>query len=413
VTSTALEQALEIGRLLADPDAVVGVLPEQHGASLAHGLAGTALMHARLSAADPALAHAAARHWERAAQLTRHSGATAPGIFANRGGLAASLILGSAMLPDPGPHQATARQAARWLSASASAVAETMNDPSWASYDAINGLAGIGRVLLAAHTGGHHESKPGLDIALHALTGMLAPREGPRPGWWIPASWHPSTVAVHPSGAATTGLAHGVAGPLAFLSTAYAAGHAASGQEAAIRNAAEWLLRWRIPGTWRWPPAITGDHLDGGTAPPVPGRSDAWCYGTPGIARALALAGHAIADHSIAEAATTALNSLTRRPAGRWDAEGPALCHGIAGVLQCARTSPELAEAAFNQITRELSRERLSGLTRTPGILIGAAGTALTLADYGQLPTPVGSVGWDTLLLLSLQHVHATGDSAT
>jgi hypothetical protein len=399
--TTAQEQALTIGHLLLETASVEDALPERSRASLAHGLAGTALLHARLSAADPAFAVAAARHWDRAAQLIRRSNAPGAGVFADRGGLAASLIIGSAMLPDPAPHHTAARQAARWLSASAGRTAETMSGTSWAAYDVINGLAGIGRVLLAAHAAGHNESEPGLQAALHALTRMLTPQEGPRPGWWVSAGRHPSAVAVHPSGAATTGMAHGAAGPLAFLATAYAAGHITGGQEAAIRNASQWLLRWRIPGTWRWPPAITGDQLDGRESPPVPGRSDAWCYGTPGIARALALAGHAIADSSITEAAAAAIDSLTWRPSGQWDTEGPALCHGAAGVLQSAKTSLALADASASQIARDLSQERPFGFPTSPGLLTGAAGTALALADRGQLPATPACTGWDALLLLS------------
>ncbi len=36
-----------------------------------------------------------------------------------------------------------------------------------------------------------------------------------------------------------------------------------------------------------------------------------------------------------------------------------------------------------------------------PGLLTGAAGTALALADHGQLPTPTAPARWDSLLLLS------------
>ncbi|MGH3190107.1 MAG: lanthionine synthetase LanC family protein [Streptosporangiaceae bacterium] len=400
--TTAQEQALTVGRLLLETASVEDALPERSRASMAHGLAGTALLHARLSAADPVFAVAASRHWERAAQLIRRSNDSGAGVFADRGGLAASLIIGSAMLPDPAPHHAAAQQAARWLSASASRIAETMSDPSWAAYDVINGLAGIGRVLLTARADGHHEAEPGLLAALRALTSMLSLRDGPRPGWWIPASRHPSTVTVHPSGGATTGMAHGVAGPLAFVAAAHAAGHTTSGQEAAIRNAAEWLLQWRTPGTWRWPPTITGDQLEGHESPPVPGRSDAWCYGTPGIARALAIAGLALADPSITEASTTALDSLAQRPPGQWDTEGPALCHGTAGVLQSAKTSPALADASASQLTQKIGQEEDPfGFTASPGLLTGAAGTALALADHGQLPAPPGCSSWDALLLLS------------
>ena len=79
----------------------------------------------------------------------------------------------------------------------------------------------------------------------------------------------------------------------------------------------------------------------------------------------------------------------------------PALCHGAAGILQSAKASPALAGTAFGQITHELSREPSLGITTSPGFLTGAAGTALALADHGQLPALPGCNSWDALLLLS------------
>jgi lantibiotic biosynthesis protein len=108
-------------------------------------------------------------------------------------------------------------------------------------YDAINGLAGIGRVLLAALTAGYDTAESGLLAALQTLTAMIETQHGRRPGWWLPAGEH-STI--HPSGAATTGMAHGIAGPVSLLATAHAAGWSVTGQRAAIQSAAHWLLRW-------------------------------------------------------------------------------------------------------------------------------------------------------------------------
>ncbi|MGH3998034.1 MAG: hypothetical protein ACRDTJ_11295 [Pseudonocardiaceae bacterium] len=81
----------------------------------------------------------------------------------------------------------------------------------WPLYDAINGLAGIGRVLLAALTAGYDTAESGLLAALRTLTAMIDIQHGSRPGWWLPAGEHSSAVTVHPSGAATTGMAHGIA----------------------------------------------------------------------------------------------------------------------------------------------------------------------------------------------------------
>lgn len=411
-------QALVTAERLLDPENVL-TAPASAGASLASGLAGTALLHARLSTTDPLFATAAIRHWETGAVHTRRYGANSAGIFNSPGGLAASLIIGSQYLPDPDSQRTVTTRAARWLSARAIDLTRRHQEhlraggvsTPWSMYDAINGLAGIGRVLLAALTSGHHMTEPGLLAALQTLTTMIGTHHGNRPGWWLPASEHPLTVTVHPSGAATTGMAHGIAGPLALLATAHTAGWSIAGQQTAIQDAAHWLLRWRTNATPRWPPYVTGDELDSNTAQPTAGRRDAWCYGAPGIGRALTLAGHALADPRLIEAGDTAITSLTERPAELWDVAGPTLCHGHAGVLQSAATSQDTATAdraaaavtdAFNpRLAFAFQHLDNGSATDEPGLLTGSAGVALALADHGQLPAPPVPTRWDCILLLS------------
>ena len=411
-------QALATAERLLDPETVLAAVSASGGASLASGLAGTALLHARLSTTDPVFAGAAARHWETAAVHARRYGATSAGIFSSPGGLAASLIIGSAYLPDPDSHRAVTTRAARWLSARALALARCREEhlraggagTPWSIYDAINGLAGIGRVLLAALTLGHDMAEPGLLAALETLTTMIGARHGNRPGWWLPASEHPPTVTVHPSGAATTGMAHGIAGPLALLATAHTAGCSVAGQRTAIQDAAQWLLRWRTNTTSSWPPYVTGDELDSDTAQPTTGRRDAWCYGAPGIGRALTLAGRALADPQLTEAGDTAIASLAERPTELWDVEGPTLCHGHAGVLQSAATSQDSTADRATAAVTEAFNPRLAfafqhldngTAAEDPGLLTGSAGVALALADHGQLPAPPVPARWDSILLLS------------
>ncbi len=205
-------------------------------------------------------------------------------------------------------------------------------------------------------------------------------------------------------------MAHGIAGPLALLSIASSAGWEVDGQTAAIRAAAQWLLTWQIPGTATWPPYVTGRELDDG--PPAPGRvrRDAWCYGAPGIGRALTFAGHALTDPHLAKAGDTAIASLASRPAHLWDTEGPTLCHGNSGVLQCtAGRAPAVAEPAASSVASAFNPGHRFGVQLLPtgitpddpGLLTGAAGIALALADHGNLPAPATATRWDAVLLLS------------
>jgi lantibiotic biosynthesis protein len=268
-------------------------------------------------------------------------------------------------------------------------------------YDVITGLAGIGRVLLAAAQSGH-DTEPGLLAALATLTTMISSRHGTRPGWWSPPGQRPGYAAPVLSGSADTGLAHGIAGPIAFLSLAHMAGYSVSGQITAIRDAAAWLIRWQADGTW--PPHVTGTELDTGLAAPTAGRRDAWCYGAPGISRSLTLAGKAIGDQAFTSSAEAAVNAVTTRLPAGWDCEGPTLCHGYAGVLQV--TSADCAAQAvtgqfdhqtpfaFQHVAAQTPKDQ-------PGFLTGAAGVALALADHARLPARDVPARWDTLLLLS------------
>lgn len=81
-------------------------------------------------------------------------------------------------------------------------------------YDAINGLAGIGRVLLAALTAGYDTAESGLLAALRTLTSMIDTPYGRRLGWMVrrwPARSNPER------GALAAALAHGRVAQLGTL----------------------------------------------------------------------------------------------------------------------------------------------------------------------------------------------------
>lgn len=407
----AAETARQLAHALRDPEYVTTRVSPRAAPTLCYGLAGTALLHACLAQADPGAEAAAIAHWDQAHKLA----AKAPpdGIHTGPGALAASLIIGTGYLPGT-PYDKTLPRATRWLSARACALAQHHHQRSalgegtpWAVYDVIKGLAGIGRVLLAAQLRGYGtEAEPGLRAMLRALTHMILTPHGARPGWWLPAAEHPPTVRVHPSGAATTGLAHGVAGPLALLAIAHTAGHTCPGQADAIYTAATWLLNWQESAD-TWPPHVSGNDLGTGSAARhTPGRRDAWCYGTAGISHALILAAEALKEPNLAHAGRRAQATLVERPPEQWDTEGPTLCHGTAGVLQsAARTgSDTVARQAVEHLVAAYALQHLSGQpinVGEPGFLTGAAGTALALAEYSGLIPTDRPAAWDCLMLLT------------
>ncbi|WP_103528756.1 lanthionine synthetase LanC family protein [Streptomyces sp. SM12] len=393
--SLSAVSVIDLANGLRDPEAVAAAVSARAAHTLCYGLAGSALLHACLADAQTAAAH-----WNAASLALGN--APPDGIHTGPGALATSLIIGTGYLTARGPHHELVPRATVWLAARAVALAHRQlhyppDQPTWAVYDSIKGLAGIGRILLAACMSGHEaEAGEGLCTTLKALTSLLLAPNGVRPGWWLPADAHPDPTRIPPSGAATTGLAHGVAGPLSLLSIAQLAGQTVPGQTDAVAVAAHWLRKWASTGP-SWPPHISGADLDTDAAPGaaggVPGRRTAWCYGEPGIASALTHAGRALNDRASLNMANAALNNLAADPT-RWDAEGTGLCHGTAGLLQVGvRCSPDLAQTAVKTPGPQADA--------APGFLNGTTGTALAVADHVGLLSHPPLAAWDSILLLS------------
>lgn len=404
-------------RTVADPERLIQTLGPTRAATLHDGLAGTALILAVSSHSDTALAEAAVRHWDAAGRLLKDS--SPDGIYRGPGALATSLILGNACLPSGARRTAEAERGTRWLSARACGLARHQDErlrqgrhgTPWAVYDTMRGLAGIGRILLAATATGHATAgEPGLHAALTTLTGMINTPTTRRPGWWVPhneRNGRPSRASATPGpgpGAATTGLAHGIAGPLAFLSIAHSRGHAVPGQRQAICAAAAWLLATRTP-TGTWP-----SHIPDGEqrAPAVPGaaasssRRDAWCYGNAGIGNALIHAGATTGDPALAREGHAALDVIARRPITQWDTSGTGICHGTAGVLLTACTHHhrnlrrKAEDATYAQLPAADPTDRSA--QPDPGLLTGFTGTALALSGAGE---PRSQDPWTAALLLT------------
>jgi class I lanthipeptide synthase len=311
-----------------------------------------------------------------------------------------------------------------WLSRRVNRIAERHhayragNGPRMrvADVDLIDGLAGSGRVLLRAVQDGHSSAVPALDAALTVLTELLASSDDHRPGWWSTQQDITAYVACDASGAALTGMAHGVAGPLALLSIAMNAGFTVSGQGQAVRAAADWLLTCRDPDTGGWPYSVSEVQSRTGTRPRRSMVVHRWCTGISGIAQALHLAGVALADPDLVGTAVDALVAVNHAAAEDWDISEPIVCCGSAGVLATVLAArgltpdPRLdaaadvcAKAVLGQWRPEAPfgfRRQRSGDLSFPAdqadLLYGVSGIALALLDYAHRAISP----WSSLLLL-------------
>ena len=206
-------------------------------------------------------------------------------------------------------------------------------------------------------------------------------------------------------------MAHGIAGVIPFLARVHRLGLAQQTVRPLLDGAVGWLLA-HLVDTAAGPtvPSFVADGVE-----PGPTRS-AWCYGDPGVAAALLLAGRDADEPGWVAAATGLAVRAAARPPDQTGVVDAGLCHGSAGLAHLFNrmyqmtAEPALADAARFWVERTLefcsaaapgpgaaptnaARSAWNG----PGLLEGAAGVALAMEAAGTTVEPA----WDQMLLVS------------
>ena len=428
----SLDLAFSIARRMSDPSVVERAVASAQAAtaeqayiywqpySIAQGDAGVALMFGVFDACfpDQGWDQAAHRWIERASRGAEAAVGLPAGLFEGLSGLA----FAAAYLSRGGRryrklvdhlHDCVIEKAKvaiveldRWV---------RNGGAPFTAWDAIAGITGIGAYFLSR---GDHASLSPIANRLIALTEQSAVV----PSWRTPpefsGDWMRSTC---PDGHLNCGLAHGIPGPLALLSLAQLHGFEATGLNEAIDRIAIWLSDHCIQDTWgvNWPSVVPlarykGDLVEDNCGE-LAGTHAGWCYGSPGVARALWLAGNARASEAYKSLALDAMRAVKLRPQHARQLTSPALCHGVAGLLCITRRfEQETGDESFGNFGRTMladlekmyEPETLLGFrTSGPdgcridqaGLLDGAPGVALALLAASTHHPPT----WDRLFLLS------------
>lgn len=281
-------------------------------------------------------------------------------------------------------------------------------------YDLIVGPSGVAGYLLLQRA--RTEVAPVLDAILDRLVYLSEWQDSHLRFFILP---HMLPTEHHreqfPHGCTDCGLAHGVPGPLAVLSLARIHGVERPGLDIAIRRLAEWVACQRLTDTWgiSWPAAVPPS--DAGESPNKRISRDAWCYGGPGVARALWSAGNALDDMALQDLALQTIHAVRSRPIWARKIDSPIFCHGVAGLLQVVvRFANDTGDSFFDEMAAELVSQILNlyephsaagfrdieayeRRVDNPGLLEGAAGIALALLAATTDVEPA----WDRLFLLS------------
>jgi len=285
-----------------------------------------------------------------------------------------------------------------------------------AIFDVIAGLAGTGRYLLARR---HDPAcKPALQKVLRALIYLSEDDASGIPHWHTDVGNSSENLRkVYPQGHVNMGLAHGIPGPLALMTISTLTGVEVRGQREAIVRTADRIVRAQLTDDWGvcFPTAVPLKGSAGEPGAAEHATRSAWCYGGPGVARALWLAGIAADRSEYRDLAIAAVLAAIRRPVAARRIDSPTICHGVAGLLlitlrfahECPRA--DFFDAACD-LTSQLVRAHepvgrfgyrsLDAADRridSPGFLDGAAGVALVLLAASTAIEPT----WDRVLLLS------------
>jgi hypothetical protein len=406
LSSTIADRALSVAMDVAER--VRGAAREAHPDSpLAGGGAGIALLYGQLDRHQPdqgwdVTAHDFLRVGVRQAE---QAGWMGPGLLVGFGGVAYAARLLSKGGTRYGSLLSTLdAQVSRWVLA----TEPPGHGVLVGSFDVIAGAAGVVPYLLDS----------GMAAELRHLLANLVDVCGNRDGlqnWHTPHDLivNPLTAKHYPGGNLNCGLSHGSPGILAAMSLAASAGHEVPGQVDAMRELVNWLLDNRIDDEHgpNWPTAVA---LPLGSDEPIVARTT-WCYGAPGVARTLWLAGVALGDHGLRTFAVESMLAACERLPGDLQVNGACLCHGFAGVLQIVlRFAHDTGDPRF-AAAAEMITERLLDCHRPEsrfgfhsiepdgsagdqaGLLEGAAGVALALLAATVPVTPT----WDRAFVLS------------
>lgn len=284
-------------------------------------------------------------------------------------------------------------------------------------YDAVNGLVGVAAYLLCRNQ--NPRAAEMLIDVLEALVSLLSEKNVPRCHTPVDLLLD-NERASYPHGYVNCGLAHGLPGLVAILALAIKHSHKVDGIFEALAFGCCWLAEHRVETDegvdWPYAVRLTPTREQSGE-PPAHARvtRTAWCYGAPGVARALWLAGQSLDCSEYCRLALDALAATFRRPVAARRIDSPTFCHGVAGLLEISiRFMREaripwiehnvglLAEQLLskhdpNSILGFYDIEPVGSRIDHAGVLEGAAGIVLTLLTVSHPTEP----DWDRLFLLS------------
>ncbi|MCO5998436.1 lanthionine synthetase C family protein [Actinoallomurus rhizosphaericola] len=356
-----------------------------------------------------------------AANATREKAIADPGLHE---GIAGMILATSYVSASDHRYQRIVNSLLRQLATRIKLTQWERSEPgvSFYEYDVINGASGIIGLLNFGDTAVEEASWASDRLTSYLLNLIDGPKLSGVYPWHIPQRLLPQIHVYreqYPGGYYDLGVAHGMAGVISAVALAFAPEQLATGITQPLMKLCDWLLAQAEFDEFgpNWP---RGVHLNSAADQPATGMSalapTTWCYGAPGIARSLWLAGVALRNQELEETSRTIFAAALRRSQADGHRQLTAgLCHGLAGLITIACRFAQDGENAANLESIEELVERLlernhpdapfgfrddlgaEGVFDDPGLLNGAAGVLLALLAASAPVEP----RWDRILMLN------------
>ncbi|MED0677335.1 lanthionine synthetase C family protein [Aneurinibacillus thermoaerophilus] len=289
--------------------------------------------------------------------------------------------------------------------------------PNMDDYDAISGVAGIASYCMLFP----QEMEKSISLILKYIVDLCQDKQIEdikAPGWYIPPENYFSERDKRnwPDGFFNIGLSHGIPALLIVLCNAKKLNIYVDGQDECIKKIADFLIKFRIKeeNEAYWGTHVSLEEYKKGSILNKNTR-DAWCYGTPGVAYSLLIAGKTLNNQSYIDCAVSGMEIASKR---LYDIYSPSFCHGLSGVAYiCNRFYEETNLSYFRETALKLANDimefyndefpfgfkNIEGSEENRvyydyvGLIDGTAGILLTiLAIQNGKKTP-----WDCAFLLS------------
>ncbi|MBM7714533.1 lantibiotic modifying enzyme [Bacillus thermophilus] len=289
--------------------------------------------------------------------------------------------------------------------------------PFW--YDPMSGLSGLAVYLRELRMGETAQClyKEVMDNLVR-LTKEINIDGKKVPGWYIPRQYqfNQDYQTMYPNGNFNCGMSHGIAGPLAVLAGASLEGFEVKGQREAIWDISQWLLsKKRVrEEDISWPDIISFEHEVFGETNSNVEFPDAWCYGMPGIAYSLYLAGKVLNEKGLIRETVDAYTSIMKKELTDTSVSGFSFCHGVSGNMHILHKMIRKEEEYFSLYKERLNEyanlliDRYNPDTpfgfidyenkelQKPGLLEGSAGICLSILEF----IHGADLKWDSPFLL-------------